>query len=166
MTAAPSSLTSDPRLKAVVVALKRNRNQPDSLLEVLHVAQEVYGYLPLEVLWFITRQLRLPPSRVYGVATFYHFFSLKPKGEHSCVVCLGTACYIKGAPQVLQGLERHFGVRAGETTPDGFASVQTTRCVGACGSAPVVIFDGQMAAAQTPESAVSLVQEWPRHGSA
>jgi len=159
----PASQT-DPRVKAVTLTIKRHHSRPDALLEVLHTAQEVYGYLPADLLWLIARQLKLPPSRVYGVATFYHFFSLKPKGEHACVTCLGTACYIKGAPRVLAAVEAAAGVRAGETTADGRVSVQTARCFGACGLAPAVIYDGQVAGHQTPESAADHVRGWLAHG--
>lgn len=161
LKAAPQA---DPRVKAVTLTIKRHRSRPDALLEVLHTTQEVYGYLPVDLLWFIARQLKLPPSRVYGVATFYHFFSLKPKGEHSCVACLGTACYIKGAPQVLAAMEAMAGVRAGGTTADGRVSVQTARCLGACGVAPAAIYDGQIAGHQTPETAADRVRGWLAHG--
>lgn len=154
---------ADPRIKAIVVEIKRHRARPDALLEVLHRVQEVYGYLPVELLWFVARRLKLPPSRVYGVATFYHFFTLKPKGAHACVTCLGTACHIKGATAVLAAIEDEAGTRAGTTSADGRVSVQTARCLGACGLAPVVIYDGAVAARQTPESARDRVREW-RHG--
>jgi bidirectional [NiFe] hydrogenase diaphorase subunit len=143
-----------------MVAVRRHRGRPDALLEVLHTAQEVFGHLPDDVLWFVARQLKLPPSRVLGVATFYHFFSRKPRGEHTCVVCLGTACYIKGAPRVLAAAEGEATVRAGGTTPDGRVSVQTARCLGACGIAPAVIYDGKIAGHQSPEAAAARVRGW------
>lgn len=154
---------SDQRLKAVTVAIKRHRGRADALLEVLHTVQGVYGYLPRELLWHVARQLKLPPSRVFGVATFYHFFSLEPRGEHQCVVCLGTACHIKGAPAIVRALEADNGMAFGETTPDGKVSLQAARCLGACGIAPVVIYDGTIAGTQTAESAVERVRGW-RHG--
>jgi bidirectional [NiFe] hydrogenase diaphorase subunit len=160
--ASPSAPPTDPRARAVAVAIKRHRARPDALLEVLHTAQEAYGYLPADVLWLVARQLKLPPSRVYGVATFYHFFSLKPKGEHTCTICMGTACYIKGAPQVLAAVEETTGVRAGAVAADGSASVQTARCLGACGIAPVVVYDGAVLGYQTPESAQDRVRGWRR----
>jgi bidirectional [NiFe] hydrogenase diaphorase subunit len=120
----------------------------------------VYGYLPAELLWFVARRLRLPPSRVYGVATFYHFFTLKPAGVHTCVACLGTACHIKGADSVLAAIEGAAGVRAGGTSADGQVSVQTARCLGACGLAPVVIYDGTVAARQTPGLARDRIRGW------
>jgi bidirectional [NiFe] hydrogenase diaphorase subunit len=114
---------------------------------------------------FIAQNLKLPPSRVYGVATFYHFFTLKPKGEHTCVVCMGTACYVKGADQVVATLEKHAGIKAGETTPDGKLSLLTARCIGACGIAPAVVYDGAVTARQTPEDALNKVKGWVQHAS-
>ena len=93
----PPHPSGDKRFKMLDVAMKRHQFQPDALIEVLHTAQELFGYLDDDVLVYVGRSLRVPLSRVYGVATFYNFFSLKPQGEHTCVVCMGTACYVKGA---------------------------------------------------------------------
>jgi bidirectional [NiFe] hydrogenase diaphorase subunit len=155
---------ADPRVKAVVIEIKRHRARPDALLEVLHRVQEVYGYLPMDLLWFLARRLKLPPSRVFGVATFYHFFTLKPKGRHTCVTCLGTACHIKGANSLLAAIENEAGTRTGTTSEDGSVSVQTARCLGACGLAPVVIYDGAVTGHQTPDTSRDRVREW-RHGT-
>jgi len=140
--------------------MRRQQYQADSLLEVLHAAQELFGFLSDDVLIFVGRGLKLPLSRVYGVATFYNLFTLKPKGEHTCTVCMGTACYVKGAGQILEGLAEAHGVKAGETTPDGKLSVVVARCVGACGIAPAVVFDGEVAGMQTRESALERVKGW------
>ena len=94
----------------------------------------------------------VPYSKVYGVSTFYHFFTLKPQGEHTCVVCTGTACYIKGAQRLLDTVGDAAGIKAGETTADGKVSLLTARCVGSCGLAPAVVFDGQVAGKVTPDS--------------
>src|SRR5512142_984571 len=96
----------DKRMKMLDAAMRRQQFQPDALLEVLHAAQELYGFLSQEVLAHIGRSLKVPPSRVYGVATFYNHFSLKPKGEHTCTVCMGTACYVKGSGEILEGLKK------------------------------------------------------------
>jgi bidirectional [NiFe] hydrogenase diaphorase subunit len=157
--------THDARLEQVDAAARRQRYRPDALLEVLRVAQQTYGYLPLDVLWHVARQLKLPPSRVYGVATFYHLFTLSPRGAHTCVVCLGTACHIQGGPRIVQALERGTGVPAGQTSTDGRLSLGTSRCLGACGVAPTVIYDGQIAARQTAETAMHRVQSWRSRGS-
>src|ERR1051325_2130585 len=134
--------------------MKKHQFQADALLEVLHTAQELFGHLQEYLLMYIARQLKLPPSRVYGVATFYHFFTFTPKGQHSCNVCLGTACYVKGAAAVQNALEQELGVKAGQTREDVQASVSIARCLGACGLAPAVVFDGAVAGNLTPEKAV------------
>jgi bidirectional [NiFe] hydrogenase diaphorase subunit len=100
----------------------------------------------------VAASLRVPTSKVYGVATFYHFFTMKPPGEHTCVVCTGTACYIKGAPALLNAVREVAGIKQGETTDDGQLSLLTARCLGSCGLAPAVVFDGQVAGKITTES--------------
>ena len=148
----------DRRYKTLDMALKRNRYQPDALIEVLHKAQESFGYLEEEVLHYIARQLKLPLSRVYGVASFYHLFELSPGGRHRCVVCLGTACYVKGSGLILERLEETLGIQVGETTPDGEVSLLTARCLGACGIAPAMVLDDAISGQQTPESAVQAIK--------
>lgn len=151
---------ADKRLKILDVAMKRNQFQQDALIEVLHKAQELFGFLDTPVLRHVARGLRLPPSRVYGVATFYHLFSLKPQGEHTCVVCMGTACFVKGADRILKSVEDLAGVKAGETTKDRKLSVLTARCIGACGIAPAVVFDGTTGGQQTPEGVARQLKGW------
>ncbi len=154
--------SGDKRFKVLDVTMKRSQYRQDALIEVLHKAQEAFGYLEDDVLMYIARNLKLPLSRVYGVATFYHLFSLKPAGRHTCVVCMGTACYVKGGDKVLAAIEEQTGVKSGETTPDGAVSIVTARCVGACGIAPVVVYDGQMGPQQTPEDSVAKIQAWQK----
>jgi bidirectional [NiFe] hydrogenase diaphorase subunit len=156
--------SGDKRFKLLDAAMKKHQFQAHALLEVLHTAQELFGFLQDDLLLYIARQLKLPPSRVYGVATFYHFFTFKPKGKHSCNVCLGTACYVKGAAAVQNALEVELGVKAGETRADGKASVAIARCLGACGLAPAVVFDGAVAGMLTPETAVEHVKGWLSDG--
>src|SRR6516165_644830 len=110
--------------------------------------------------------MKLPPSKVYGVATFYHFFSLKPKGEHTCVVCTGTACYVKGAGDLLTAVERAVNAHAGETTAGGKLSLLTARCLGACGIAPAVVLDGVVRGHATVEDLVHSVKGWLAGGLA
>ncbi len=131
--------------------MSRHHYSGDALIEVLHTAQELYGFLTPELLKTIARKLRLPPSRVLGVATFYHFFSLAPKGEHSFIVCTGTACYVKGAMGLVEALEHRCGCKSGSTSRDGKVSVAAARCIGSCGLAPAVIYDGNIMARVTPE---------------
>jgi bidirectional [NiFe] hydrogenase diaphorase subunit len=157
--------SGDKRFKMLDAAMKRQQHRQDALIEVLHAAQNLFGYLEDDVLFYIARNLQLPPSRVYGVATFYHFFSLKPKGQHTCVVCMGTACYVKGADTILAAAQKQTGVAVGETTADGKVSLATARCLGACGIAPAVVFDGNVAGHVTVPDTERRIQEW-QHGSA
>lgn len=150
--------SGDQRFKLVDRTLKRLQYRQDSLIEVLHTAQEAFGYLDDDVLIYAARQLKLPLSWVYGVATFYHFFSLKPQGEHTCIVCLGTACYVKKSGEVMAALEQEFGIRSGQTTPDKKFSLAQARCVGSCGLAPVMVLDGAVHGKDTAESAVARVR--------
>jgi bidirectional [NiFe] hydrogenase diaphorase subunit len=130
--------------------MSRHQYSGDALIEVLHTAQELFGFLSPTLLKTIAHKLRLPPSRVLGVASFYHFFSLKPKGEHTFTVCLGTACYVAGALGLIETLERRC-CKAGHTTADGKVSVETARCIGSCGLAPAVIYDGGVLARVSPQ---------------
>jgi bidirectional [NiFe] hydrogenase diaphorase subunit len=157
--------SGDKRFKMLDTAMKRHSFRPDALIEVLHKAQDLFGFLELDVLYCIARGLKLPPSRVYGVATFYHLFSLKPAGAHTCVVCMGTACFVDGADRLLAAAQTCARIKAGQTTPDNRLSLVLARCVGACGIAPVVIFDGQTAGHQTEEAVVGKVRECLGHGS-
>ncbi len=144
-TRKPSPPSDDRRWKLVEATMRRHGYTSNALIEVLHTVQESFGFLTDEALRFVAESLKLPYSKVYGVATFYHFFSMKPPGEHTCVVCTGTACYIKGAPGLLQTVADIAGVKPGQTTKDGSLSLMTARCLGACGLAPAVVFDGSVA---------------------
>ena len=137
---------TDPRTRLIVAKMKKENYRHDALIEILHTAQNAYGYLPMNVLAFITRELRVPPARVYSTVTFYHFFSLKPKGEHTCLVCTGTACYVKGAQAILNEIENVFHLRPGEVTSDNKLGLQTARCIGACGLSPAVVVDDEVRA--------------------
>jgi bidirectional [NiFe] hydrogenase diaphorase subunit len=149
---------SDPRTKLLDAKIRKEGARPEALIEILHTAQNAYGYLPMKVLAHISRSLRLPPSRVYATVSFYHFFSLRSKGEHTCLVCTGTACYVKGAQQVLQAVEKAFGLSAGQVTADGKLGVQVARCVGACGLAPVVLVDDVLQAKASGEGIVEEIE--------
>jgi bidirectional [NiFe] hydrogenase diaphorase subunit len=157
--------SGDRRFKLLDTAIKRHQFRQDALIEVLHAAQTHFGYLEDDVLLYIARTLRLPPSRVYGVATFYHFFSLKPQGEHTCVVCMGTACYVKGAARLLEAAEELAGLHPGETTADGKISLLTARCLGACGIAPAVVYDGAVAGHETATTLSERLNRWGQHGA-
>jgi len=156
--------SGDKRFKILEAHMKKHQFKHDALIEVLHKAQELFGFLEDDLLLFIAYKLKLPASRVYGVATFYHFFTLKPKGRHTCVVCMGTACYVKGADKVLAAVQEKAKVKPGETTPDNELSLLTARCIGACGIAPAVVYDGTVTPRQTPEAALEHVKGWLDHG--
>ncbi|HEX5667892.1 MAG TPA: NAD(P)H-dependent oxidoreductase subunit E [Chitinophagaceae bacterium] len=149
---------ADPRIKLIAAKIRKENYRPEALIEILHTAQNAYGYLPVHVLSYITKSLRLPPSRVFAAVTFYHFFSLKSKGEHTCLVCTGTACYVKGAQAILQELEKQFGIKAGQVTADEKLGIQVARCVGACGLAPVVVVDDEVEAKVSADLIVSEIR--------
>lgn len=116
----------------------------ENLIGVLHYAQEIYGYLPDNVQWHIAQKLNIPSATVYGVVSFYSFFTMIPRGEHVVNVCTGTACFVRGAEKLKEELENQLKIKAGETTPDNLFTLETLRCVGACGLAPVMIVDGEV----------------------
>lgn len=154
--------TSDKRYKILDATMRRHAYAGSALIESLHTAQQVYGYLDLDVLRTVARALRLPPGKVYGVATFYNLFSLKPQGKHACVVCTGTACYIKGAPRILAAIEHGLKLKPGMTTPDHVVSLLQARCFGSCALAPAMSFDGVIVGRNTPEQATARLQGWLR----
>ena len=151
--------SDDKRWKIINATMRRNGDDSRALIETLHSVQETFGYLDDDALRYVAKSLRTPLSRVYGVATFYHFFTLKPQGEHSCVVCTGTACHIKGAPALLSAIKGRFGIVPGETTADNKLSVLSARCIGSCGLAPAVVIDGNVMGNLSPQSLVARV-EW------
>ncbi len=160
MTTLPAPPSTDKRWKIVDATIRRHGRAGHSLIECLHTMQECFGYLDEQGLKYVATVLQLPLSKVYGVATFYNLFTLKPQGEHTCVVCMGTACYIKGAPQILTALEQKYGAKPGETTADGRLSVLTARCLGSCGLAPAVVFDGDVAGKIGGSDVLKRVEKW------
>lgn len=150
--------SGDNRFKLIDRTLKRFHYQQDALIEVLHTAQEAFGFLTDDLLIYVARHLKLPLSRVYGVATFYHFFSLEPKGDHSCTVCMGTACYVKQAAEILTLLKDEYGIDVGETTPDNLLSLSTARCLGSCGLAPVIVMDAETLGREQPARLVDAIR--------
>ncbi len=119
-------------------AIDQLKNEPGALMLIMQQAQEIYGYLPIEVQTMISDQMRVPLEKIYGIATFYAQFSLEPKGANKISVCLGTACYVKGAGEILEKLEEVLGIRSGMCSADGKFSLESCRCIGACGLAPVM----------------------------
>jgi bidirectional [NiFe] hydrogenase diaphorase subunit len=159
-SAAAAQASGDKRFKLLETTIKRHNHEQHALIEVLHAAQQLFGYLDPDLLYFVTRQLKLPPSKVFGVATFYHFFRLKPTGEHTCVVCTGTACYVKGADALIEAVEKQANVKVGETTANGKLSLLTARCLGACGIAPAAVLDDTVKGHLTPQTLVEQLKGW------
>jgi bidirectional [NiFe] hydrogenase diaphorase subunit len=139
-------------------AMKEHGFKESALLEILHRAQEIYGYLDKDLLMDVAGSLNLPPSHVYGVVTFYSIFKLTEPGEHIVTGCLGTACYVKGVEEIIQAIEREFNVRRGETTSDRKLSLFLTRCIGACAMAPNIVVDGEVIGKATKEVAIEKIR--------
>jgi bidirectional [NiFe] hydrogenase diaphorase subunit len=138
--------------------LRRHRHRPDSLIELLNHAQELYGYLSNDLLRHLASRLDLPLSRVYGTASFYHLFRFRPPARHSCIVCTGTACEVKGSAALITALQEHLGVPLGGSRADGWISLGSVRCVGTCSAAPVVLIDGAVAKRQTVATVLERVE--------
>ena len=144
-------------LQQVIDELK---NEPGALMPIMQRAQDIFGYLPEDVQNIIAKGLDIPVSDVYGVATFYAQFNLEPKGKYIISVCLGTACYVKGAQLVLDELEKVLGVPAGCTTPDGLFTLNATRCLGACGLAPVIMVNDDVYGRLTPDQVAGIIEKY------
>jgi bidirectional [NiFe] hydrogenase diaphorase subunit len=156
VTAVPS-LPED-RLRLLNDAIRRCGKDRRALIEILHVAQKLFGWLSPELLRHVSTAMEIPRSRVMGVATFYHLFHLTPKAGHECTVCLGTACFVKHGEAIVSALEEAFQVRPGETTPDGRLKLSIGRCVGSCGLAPLVLMDDAVEPLTTPDRTVNRLQ--------
>ena len=135
-------------------------NKPGELINILHEAQHTVGYLPIEVQAIIARKLNIPVNRVYGVVTFYAFFTMTPKGKHPISICLGTACYVRGSEKILEEFKRTLGIDVGETTADGKFSLDCLRCVGACGLAPVAMVGEKVYGHLNPADIKKIIQEF------
>jgi len=139
---------------------KSFNNEPGELINVLHKSQESFGYLPAEVQEIVARELGLSVAKVYGVVTFYSFFTMIPKGKHPISICTGTACYVRGAEKVLDEFKRVLKISVGETTPDGKFSMSCLRCVGACGLAPVVMIGDKVYGRVSPDGVKDIIKEY------
>ena len=139
---------------------KSFHNNGGELINVLHKAQHTFGYLPAEVQEIVAEELNVPVAKVYGVVTFYSFFTMLPKGQHPISVCTGTACYVRGAEKVLDEFKRILKVQVGDTTPDGKFSLSCLRCVGACGLAPVVMIGEKVYGRVSPDGVKDILNEY------
>jgi len=156
----PPLPSDDKRWKIVSGAMRKNGFARHALIETLHTVQSSFGYLDDESIRYVARSLRVPLSQAYGVATFYHYFSLKPPGKHTLTICSGTACFIKGSDALAATAKKHLGIKAGETTKDGLIGLVMARCVGACSRAPVAISDGEVAGEMTSEKLIEQLERW------
>jgi bidirectional [NiFe] hydrogenase diaphorase subunit len=157
---APALSTDEKRWRMITATMRKNGYAPDALIETLHTVQNAYGYLDMPTLRAVANELHLPLSKVYGVATFYHAFTLKPEGHHRCVLCQGTACYIKGSQAILNAVTKTYHIAPGETTEDGEISLLTARCLGSCSLAPAAILDEDVVGNLTPEQALAALEKW------
>ncbi len=134
-------------------------NIPENLITILQKTQEIYGYLPKDALYLISKKLGVSPSEVMGVATFYSQFRLSPMGRYLVMSCQGTACHVNGSERVAKAIEEYLGIESGGTTPDGLFTLEKVACLGCCSLAPVIMINGEAFGNLTPESAVSILKE-------
>lgn len=145
------------KIKEICVSFN---NDPQELINVLHKCQEHFGYLPAEVQEVVSNELVIPVAKIYGVITFYSFFTMTPKGKHPVSICMGTACYVRGAEKVLDEFKKELGLQVGQTTPDGKFSLSSLRCVGACGLAPVVLVGDKTYGRVAPDDVRNILKEY------
>lgn len=155
----PFSGTKEQELKLLEV-IEKYKDDPGAVMPVLQEAEEIYGYLPLEVQTIIAEKLNVPLEEVYGVSTFYSQFSLTPKGKYHISVCLGTACYVKGAGKIIDKIQQNLGINAEECTPDGNFSLTACRCIGACGLAPVITINDDVYGRILPEEVDGILAKY------
>lgn len=151
---------SEKKIQELKDVCKTFNNDKGELINVLHKAQSLFGYLPAELQEIIAKELNCSVAHVYGVVTFYSFFTMQPKGEHPVSICLGTACYVRGAEKVLEEFKRQLKIQVGETTPDGKFSLSCLRCVGACGLAPVVLVGEKVYGRVAPDGVADIISEY------
>ena len=157
---APTSHPSgDARFASLDQTIAHYHGDSTALIQVLHAAQQLFGYLSADVLRYIAAALRLPLSQVYGVVTFYHFFTMVPRGKHQILVCTGTTCHVRGSKAVLQQLEQELGIKTGETTKDNLFSLESARCIGACALAPAMAVGDDVYGRLSPNKVLRLCQQ-------
>jgi len=143
----------------LVKIVEEYKHDKSNLIQVLNGVQEYYGYIPKDVMIYISEEMNIPVAEIYGVVTFYSRFSLKPKGKYNICVCQGTACFVKGAERILDKVKQELGIEVGETTEDGKFSLEPTRCLGACGLAPVFTINGEVYGNATVEKVKKVLDE-------
>ena len=147
-------------LKRVRQLASASKGREDGLIQVLHMVQGAYGYLPLEVQRVVAEELEVPLSTVAGVVSFYSFFTSVPRGKHTIRVCLGTACYVRGGVSVVDEFESQLGIKVGETTADGMFTFEVARCIGACGLAPAITVDDKVYPKVKPDELAGIIESW------
>lgn len=150
----------DERLEKIKKVIEEYKTVKGGLIPVLHQIQNTYGYLPEDVLKLVSQELNIPMAEIFGVASFYSYFSLEPKGEHIIRVCLGTACYVKGAQALIDKISKELNVEVGKTTEDGKFTLEATRCLGACGLAPVMVIGEKVYGRITPDDIPGILKEY------
>lgn len=162
-TTAPATLaphpSGDQRFAALDQTIARYNHEPTALIQVLHAAQQLFGYLSADVLRYIASALKLPLAHIYGVVTFYHFFTMVPRGKHQILVCRGTTCHVRGASAVLEELQKELQINEGETTKDNLLSLNTARCIGACALAPALSVDDDVYGRLSPDKVRRICQK-------
>ncbi|NMD00169.1 MAG: NADH-quinone oxidoreductase subunit NuoE [Bacteroidales bacterium] len=151
---------SESKIKKIQEICKKFNNDEGELIKILHTVQSEFGYLPAEVQEIIAKELKISVAKIYGIVTFYSFFTMTPKGEHPISVCLGTACYVRGAEKVLDEFKKPLNIKIGESTSDGKFSINCLRCVGACGLAPVVMIGDKTYGRVAPEQVKEILEEY------
>jgi len=150
------------QLKQTIEQVKLKPHSDSYLIAVLHKTQTLYGYLPEDVIDVMAVDMGIPTAHIWGVATFYHYFNLTPQGQHPISVCLGTACYVKGAAQIVETLKQQLKIDMGQTTEDNLFTLQPARCLGACGLAPVVMIDDTIHGELTPKTMTDILNKLKR----
>ena len=140
--------------------ISRHKGQEGSLMPTLQQAQDIYGYLPIEVQYIIAREFKISLEQVYGVVSFYSHFTLTPRGHYNVSVCMGTACYVKGAGEILERIEKKLNIESGGITPDGKFSIESTRCIGACGLAPIILVNDDIYDQVDPEDVDAIIDKY------
>jgi NADH-quinone oxidoreductase subunit E/NADP-reducing hydrogenase subunit HndA len=151
---------SERKIEEIKEVCRSFNNEKGELINILHKAQNVFGYLPAELQEVIAKEINISVAHIYGVVTFYSFFTMTPKGEHPVSICLGTACFVRGADKVLEEFRKELHIQVGETTADGKFSLSCLRCVGACGLAPVVMVGEKIYGRVSPDGVKEIIAEY------
>ena len=153
------------KLREFIAEINTYEQSDSHLIRALHRTQSLFGYLRIEAMDIIAQEMGIPTAHIWGVATFYHYFKLNPPGKYTISVCLGTACYVKGASQILEAIKNELKIEMGQTTPDKMFSLQPARCLGACGLAPVVMINDTIHGALTPKTMLDLIRKYRKKAS-